>query len=79
MHQPDIVLMTVGGNDVLRGDFSPDEITDSVGEAFARQDRPLDASGQAKALQRAQKEGPTAVADRPLFQKAASRRARSSS
>ena len=40
MHRPDIVLMTVGGNDVLRGDFSPSEITEKVSDALARLRRP---------------------------------------
>lgn len=40
MTQPDIVLMTVGGNDVLRGDFNPPEITAHVSDAVARLERP---------------------------------------
>jgi lysophospholipase L1-like esterase len=40
MQLPDLVLMTVGGNDVLRGDFSPDEITARVADAIARLSRP---------------------------------------
>lgn len=37
---PDVVLMTVGGNDVLRGDFSPQEIQCSLTDVFRRLDRP---------------------------------------
>ncbi len=40
MHRPDLVLLTVGGNDVLRGDFSPPEITERVSDAIARLRRP---------------------------------------
>lgn len=40
MQQPDIVLLTVGGNDVLRGDFSPAEITERVSDALERLGRP---------------------------------------
>ena len=38
--KPDIVLFTVGGNDVMRGDFSPDEIAASLRRVFVRLDRP---------------------------------------
>ncbi|WP_062315850.1 SGNH/GDSL hydrolase family protein [Demequina maris] len=38
--RPDIVLLTVGGNDVLRGDFSPDEVERALGDAIARLARP---------------------------------------
>lgn len=37
---PDIVLMTVGGNDVLRGDFQADEVRDRVADVIARLERP---------------------------------------
>ncbi|NYI41019.1 SGNH/GDSL hydrolase family protein [Demequina lutea] len=40
MDRPDVVLLTVGGNDVLRGDFSPPEITEHVADAVARLRRP---------------------------------------
>lgn len=40
MQRPDVVLLTVGGNDVLRGDFSPPEITAHVADAVARLRRP---------------------------------------
>lgn len=40
MERPDIVLLTVGGNDVLRGDFSPEEITARVADAITRLRRP---------------------------------------
>lgn len=40
MQRPDVVLLTVGGNDVLRGDFSPPEITEHVADAVARLRRP---------------------------------------
>ena len=40
MQRPDVVLLTVGGNDVLRGDFSPPEITERVADALARLRRP---------------------------------------
>ncbi|WP_156162343.1 GDSL-type esterase/lipase family protein [Demequina iriomotensis] len=30
---PDVVLLTVGGNDVLRGDFSPRDVEDALGAA----------------------------------------------
>jgi len=40
MQRPDVVLMTIGGNDVLRGDFSPSEITERVADAIARLRRP---------------------------------------
>lgn len=40
MDRPDVVLLTVGGNDVLRGDFSPTEITSTVADAIARLGRP---------------------------------------
>ncbi len=40
MMTPDLVLMTVGGNDVLRGDFDPDEVREHVGDALARLTRP---------------------------------------
>lgn len=40
MARPDIVLMTVGGNDVLRGDFSPPEIAAHVRDTVARLERP---------------------------------------
>ena len=40
MQRPDIVLLTVGGNDVLRGDFSPPEITEYVADAITRLRRP---------------------------------------
>jgi lysophospholipase L1-like esterase len=40
MVRPDIVLMTVGGNDVLRGDFCPAEITTHLADAIARFERP---------------------------------------
>jgi hypothetical protein len=40
MVRPDIVLLTVGGNDVLRGDFCPAEITAHVGDALKRLERP---------------------------------------
>ena len=40
MQRPDVVLLTVGGNDVLRGDFSPPEITERVSDALARLRRP---------------------------------------
>jgi len=33
---PDVVLLTVGGNDVLRGDFCPDEVEDALGESIDR-------------------------------------------
>jgi lysophospholipase L1-like esterase len=38
--QPDIVLMTVGGNDVLRGDFSAPEMRDCLHTVFARLSAP---------------------------------------
>ena len=40
MQRPDIVLLTVGGNDVLRGDFSPTEITERMVDALTRLHRP---------------------------------------
>ncbi|MCB2412738.1 SGNH/GDSL hydrolase family protein [Demequina sp. TTPB684] len=40
MARPDVVLMTVGGNDVLRGDFSPAEITEHLRDALSRFERP---------------------------------------
>jgi lysophospholipase L1-like esterase len=40
MQRPDLVLLTVGGNDVLRGDFSPSEITENVSDVIARLSRP---------------------------------------
>ncbi len=40
MQRPDVVLLTVGGNDVLRGDFSPPEITERVADAITRLRRP---------------------------------------
>lgn len=40
MQRPDVVLLTVGGNDVLRGDFSPQEITERVADAVSRLRRP---------------------------------------
>lgn len=40
MARPDIVLITVGGNDVLRGDFDPSEVHRHVAEAIARLTRP---------------------------------------
>ena len=40
MHRPDVVLLTVGGNDVLRGDFSPEEIAEKVSDALTRLRRP---------------------------------------
>lgn len=40
MARPDVVLMTVGGNDVLRGDFCPAEITAHVRDALERLERP---------------------------------------
>jgi lysophospholipase L1-like esterase len=40
MMRPDIVLLTVGGNDVLRGDFCPAEITAHVKDALERLERP---------------------------------------
>lgn len=39
MERPDLVLMTVGGNDVLRGDFDPAEIAGRVADAVARFER----------------------------------------
>ncbi|SEI97610.1 SGNH/GDSL hydrolase family protein [Demequina mangrovi] len=38
--RPDVVLLTVGGNDVLRGDFSPLEVELALGEAVDRLERP---------------------------------------
>ncbi len=32
--RPDLALLTVGGNDVLRGDFNPDEIALALGETI---------------------------------------------
>ncbi|PKQ17523.1 MAG: hypothetical protein CVT68_08090, partial [Actinobacteria bacterium HGW-Actinobacteria-8] len=40
MARPDIVLLTVGGNDVLRGDFCPPEITLHVRAALNRLEKP---------------------------------------
>lgn len=40
MTRPDIVLMTVGGNDVLRGDFCPPGIAAHVRDAVTRLERP---------------------------------------
>ncbi|WP_291379004.1 SGNH/GDSL hydrolase family protein [Demequina sp.] len=40
MTRPDIVLLTVGGNDVLRGDFCPAEITAHLRDALERLERP---------------------------------------
>lgn len=40
MARPDIVLMTVGGNDVLRGDFCPSEVTAHLRDALDRFERP---------------------------------------
>lgn len=40
MERPDVVLLTVGGNDVLRGDFSPIEVELALGEAVDRLERP---------------------------------------
>jgi len=40
MARPDIVLITVGGNDVLRGDFCPAEITAHLKDALERLERP---------------------------------------
>lgn len=37
---PDVVLMTVGGNDVLRGDFSPDEMREALRTVFMRLSSP---------------------------------------
>ncbi|WP_062529844.1 SGNH/GDSL hydrolase family protein [Demequina rhizosphaerae] len=37
---PDIVLLTVGGNDVLRGDFSPAEVERALGDAIDTLARP---------------------------------------
>jgi lysophospholipase L1-like esterase len=34
--EPDVVLMTVGGNDVLRGDFSPEEMREALRGVFTR-------------------------------------------
>ncbi|MDN4476556.1 GDSL-type esterase/lipase family protein [Demequina sp. SYSU T00192] len=38
--RPDVVLLTVGGNDVLRGDFSPAEVERALGDAIDRLARP---------------------------------------
>ncbi|WP_062201771.1 SGNH/GDSL hydrolase family protein [Demequina salsinemoris] len=40
MAQPDVVLMTVGGNDVLRGDFDPEDVRRDVADALSRLARP---------------------------------------
>ena len=40
MARPDVVLLTVGGNDVLRGDFCPPEITLHLRDALERLERP---------------------------------------
>ncbi|WP_159451412.1 GDSL-type esterase/lipase family protein [Demequina sp. NBRC 110054] len=40
MARPDLVLMTVGGNDVLRGDFDPEGIQRDVADALERLTRP---------------------------------------
>jgi len=40
MERPDVVLVSVGGNDVLRGDFQPPEITVRVRDAVQRLERP---------------------------------------
>ena len=44
--RPDLVLVTVGGNDVLRGDFSADEVEDATASAILA----LRASGAAVVL-----------------------------
>ncbi|WP_062521254.1 SGNH/GDSL hydrolase family protein [Demequina silvatica] len=38
--RPDAVLLTVGGNDVLRGDFSPAEVEAALGSAVSQLARP---------------------------------------
>jgi lysophospholipase L1-like esterase len=38
--RPDVVLLTVGGNDVLRGDFDPGNVRADVRGAIERLDRP---------------------------------------
>lgn len=40
MHQPDVVLFTAGGNDVMRGDFDPDEVCAHLRDAIERLSRP---------------------------------------
>lgn len=40
MELPDVVLLTIGGNDVLRGDFSPEEVRACVSDALVRLERP---------------------------------------
>ncbi|WNM25429.1 SGNH/GDSL hydrolase family protein [Demequina capsici] len=39
MAVPDLVLVTIGGNDVLRGDFDPAEVQDRVADALTRLER----------------------------------------
>lgn len=40
MARPDVVLLTVGGNDVLRGDFDANEVRECVAAALSRLARP---------------------------------------
>lgn len=40
MARPDVVLISVGGNDVLRGDFNPQHVRDHLAETVMRLDRP---------------------------------------
>jgi lysophospholipase L1-like esterase len=40
MARPDVVLISVGGNDVLRGDFDPRQVRDDLASTLIRLQRP---------------------------------------